>query len=341
MPNLATSWLQTHPSFMEPDFVVNYNQASGAFDALSGGNPRVKIGGEDKQVYIKTLNLSSKVSSSASWANSLPSASIILGQMSFPTYLNRARAQYDHHDTAQMGIWGVSVVEAQRLAMRQGHFQHLRYMLLKGNLPGNGEGLLNTNGATSVNLPQDSFGNTSVRNYDNGQMAQFFLSQLLATKARTYQLGQPSTEFTVLGPQRTLGQFEYNIVQLTSYQRPGGGTDSTKGTFVNVAGLNGDTIKWVYDDTLQNQSSAGVDTVLIVMPELQKPKVMNPAINTNAFAELTPSMGACTLMYTDMAAPREIPTPIVGGAIDVVTEIRASPGIGVRPEAITVVLMTY
>jgi hypothetical protein len=339
MPNLATSWVQTHPSFMEPDFIVQYNQASGAFNALAGGNPRVKIGSEDKQVFIKTLKLSSKVSSSASWANQLPSATVIPDMISFPTYLNRTAAEYDHHDTAQMGAWGLSVVEAQRLAMRQGHFQHLRYMLLNGNLPGNGEGLLNTNGATSVNLPSDSFGNASVRSYDNGQMAQFFLSQLLATKSRTYQLGQPA-RFVVLGPQRTLGQFEYNIVQLTSYQRPGGGTDSTKGTLVNVAGMSGDTIEWCYDDTLQNQSGAGVDTVLIVMPELEKPKIQN-SINTNAFAEVTPSMNACTLMYTDMAAPREIPTPLRGGAIDVVTEIRASPGIGVRPEGVTIVLMTY
>jgi hypothetical protein len=340
MPNIATSWVQTHPSFMEPDFIVQYNQASGAFNALAGGNPRVKIGSEDKQVFIKTLMLSSKVSSSAGWANQLPSATVVPAMISFPTYLNRTRAEYDHHDTAQMGIWGLNIALAQSLAMRQGHFQHLRYMLLNGNLPGNGEGLLNTNAATSVNLPSDSFGNSSVRTYDNGQMAQFFLSQLLATKQRTYQLGQPA-RFTILGPQRTLGQFEYNIVQLTSYQRVGAGTDSTKGVLVNVAGMNGDTIEWCYDDTLQNQSGAGVDTVLIVMPEVEKPKIQNPTINTNAFAELTPSMNACTLMYTDMAAPREIPTPIPGGAIDIVSEIRASPGVGVRPEGVTIVFMTY
>ena len=46
-------------------------------------------------------------------------------------------------------------------------------------------------------------------------------------------------------------------------------------------------------------------------------------------------------MYMDMAAPREIPTPLAGGAIDVVFEQRATSGWGIRPEAITVISMQY
>jgi hypothetical protein len=174
-------------------------------------------------------------------------------------------------------------------------------MLLYGNLPANGEGLVNTNGATSVALPADSFGQNSVRTYDNGQMGTFFLTQLLQTKSRTMSLGLPG-RFVILGPQRTLGIFEYpNIVQLTSYQRPGGGTTTTAGMIKDVAGLNGDTIEWVYDDTLANYSAAGVDTILIVMPECSKPR--GNQFNTNEFATLQPGMTACTLMYTDVAAP--------------------------------------
>jgi hypothetical protein len=103
--------------------------------------------------------------------------------------------------------------------------------------------------------------------------------------------------------------------------------------------LNGDTVEWVYDDTLANYSSAGVDTVLIVMPEVEKPR--GAVFNTNEFATLTPGLSACTLMYADVAAPIEIPTPLAGGAIDVLSEMRASPGWGVRPEAVTVLTMTY
>jgi hypothetical protein len=238
-----------------------------------------------------------------------------------------------------MSEWGTNIVEAQRLAMRQGHFQLLRNMLLAGNVPANGEGLLNTNGATSVSLPADSFGNITARTYDNGQMATFLLTQLLNAKVRTMQLGMPQ-RFVILGPQRTLGLFEYaNIVQLTSYQRPGAGSTTTAGVVKDVAGLNGDTIEWTYDDTLANYSAAGVDTVIIVMPEVKTPRAHS--INTNEFASLTPGQTACTLMYTDMAAPKEIPTPLPGGAIDVVSELRASPGWAIRPESVTIVSMTF
>jgi hypothetical protein len=325
---------------MEPEAILQYNQRSGAFACLAGGNPRVKIGSEDKNVYIKTIGLRTKVSSGAGSANQLPSCTVVPSMISVPTYLTRTRAEYDHHDTAMMAEWNISIVQAQSLAMRQGQFLHLRTLCLYGNIPGNGEGLVNTPGATTVALPPDSFGNASVRTYDNGQMSQFFLSQFLALKAAAFQLGMPA-RFVILGTQRTLGQFEYpNIVQLTSYQRAGAGSATTVGVIKDVAGLNGDIVEWTYDDTLQNLSSAGVDTTLIVMPEIKKPEGQS-AINTAPFNELQPGMNDCTLMYTDMAAPREIPTPLPGGAIDVVSELRASPGWGVRPEAIRVVTMTY
>jgi hypothetical protein len=42
-----------------------------------------------------------------------------------------------------------------------------------------------------------------------------------------------------------------------------------------------------------------------------------------------------------MAAPREIRTPLPGGAIDIVSEMRATPGWGIRPEAITLLTIQY
>jgi hypothetical protein len=324
---------------MEPELILQINQASGAFETLAGGNPRVKIGSEDKAVYMRRIGVRTSVRSNQASGNQLPSCSVVPGMISAPTYLNRTRAEYDHHDTAMMSEWGTNIVEAQRLAMRQGHFQLLRNMLLAGNIPANGEGLLNANGATSVNLPPDSFGFSTARTYDNGQMATFLLTQLLNTKVRTMQLGMPQ-RFVILGPQRTLGLFEYaNIVQLTSYQRPGAGSTTTAGVVKDVAGLNGDIVEWTYDDTLANYSGAGIDTIIITMPEVKNPRAHN--INTNEFGSLTPGQVACTLQYTDMAAPKEIPTPLPGGAIDVVSELRASPGWAIRPEAVTIVAMTY
>jgi hypothetical protein len=339
MANLATSWVQTRPSFIEPDLILQYNQASGAFSALASGNPLVRIGSEDKYVYIRTLSVRTAVNSGQATGNLLSSADVIPTMISVPTYRQQSRAQYDHHDTAMMSEWGTSIVEAQRLANRQGHFQLLRDLLLFGNMPANGEGLLNTPGATAVNLPPDSYGNDTVLTYDNGQMAAFLLQQFVNTKTRTNQLGLAS-RFSIIGPQRVLGQFEYpNIVQLTSYQRAGAGSATTAGVIKDVAGLNGDIVEWGYDDTLIGAGQGGTDAVLITMPELVKPR--GAVFNTNEFATLKPGLSACTLMYTDVAAPVEIPTPLPGGAIDVLFEMRASPGWGVRPEAITVVSMNY
>jgi hypothetical protein len=339
MSNLAPEWVIVKPSFMEPELILDYAQASGAFNCLAGGNPRIKIGPEDKLVYIRRLDVRTKVSSSAQWSNQVPSATVVTSMISNPTYLNRVRAEYDHHDTASMGEWGANVVEAQRLAMRQGHYQFNRNLLLYGNIPANGEGLLNTPGGFTVSLPPDSFNNTTVLTYDNGQMATFLLGQFMTLKNRCYQLGTPH-RFVILGPQRILGQFEYqNIVQLTSYQRVGAGSNSTAGMVKDVASWNGDIVEWCYDDTLQGQGAGGSDAVIIVMPEIKK--LDNQPWNTNEFADLAPGLKANVVMYADVAAPIEIPTPLAGGAIDVMSEMRVSPGWCLRPEALTVVSMVY
>ena len=339
MANLASSWVITHPSFMEPELILQYNQFSGAFASLAGGKPMVKIGSEDKYVYIRRLDVRTSLRTNQASGNQISSATVVPSMINVPTYLNQSRAEYNHHDTAMMAEWGTSIVEAQRLANRQGHAQLLRNMLLQGNIPSNGEGLLNANGATTVNLPADSFGHTTVLTYDNGQMGTFLLTQLLNIKTSTMSLGLPA-RFVILGPQRTLGQFEYpNIVQLVAYQRPGAGSNTTAGMVKDVAGLNGDIIEWTYDDTLQNQSASDIDTILITMPEIKKPGGAWP--NTNEFATLSPGLAANSLQYTDVAAPIEIPTPLPGGAIDVLFEMRASPGWIIRPEAIRILYMTY
>lgn len=339
MATIAPSWTQVHPSFIEPDVLIPYFQASGAFEALAGGDPRVKIGNEDLYVYIKRVDVRTHIASGQNAYNQLPSVSVAMGMISVPTYLNRVRAEYDHHDTAAVAEWGQSIVEVQRLAMRQGHFQLLRNMLLYGMLPANGEGLLNAPNAVTTSLPADSFGNTTFSTYDNGQMAIFLLTQISSLKARTMQFGMPN-RFVILGPQRILGAMAtQNIVQLTAFQRPGGGTASTKGIIDAVNTDNGDQIIFAYDDTLIGKGAGGTDMVVLAMPEVKKP--VGRPFNTNEFAQLAPGLDACLLQYLDMAAPREIPTPLAGGAIDVLSEWRATPGWAVRPEAITLISMGY
>jgi hypothetical protein len=324
---------------MVPEKLLQYNQASGAFDALAGANPQVRLGEGDLYVYIDAFDIRTTMAAGQAAYNALPSVTVTAKQISTPTYLQRVRAEYDHHDTAAMSQWGVSIVEAQRLGMRQGHFQLMRSALLYGFNGSNGEGLLNTSGATAANLPADSNGNTTVVTYDNGQMAFFLLSQVSAMKTRTMQLGM-GHRIVVLGPQRVLGAWEYqDIVQVTQFQRQGAGTLSTAGVVKAVGEMNEDEILWCYDDTLIGKGAGGTDAILVVMPEVHKP--MGGRVNTNVFAELSPGLSACTMQFCDMAAPREIPTPLPGGAIDVLSEMRVTSGWGIRPEAITILSMQY
>ena len=339
MATISPSWTQVHPSFIEPEVLLPYNQASGAFETLAGGDPRVKIGSEDLYVYAKRFDVRTRVASGQNAYNQLPNVNVAMSMISVPTYLNRVRAEYDHHDTAATAEWGTSIVEVQRLGMRQGHFQLLRNMLLYGMLPANGEGLINAPSAVTVSLPADTSGNTTFSTYDNGQLAIFFLTQISNLKTRTFQFGMPN-RFVILGPQRILGGMAtQNIVQLTAFQRPGAGTSTTAGVLQAVEAENGDQIVLAYDDTLIGKGSGGTDMIIMVMPEVKKP--VGRQFNTNEFANIAPGLDACTLQYLDMAAPREIPTPLAGGAIDVLSEWRATPGWVLRPEAITLISMGF
>lgn len=337
MPNLTPSFVTVNPSFYEPGLLLPYSQKSGAFDTLGGGQPMAKLSDGDLYVYVRRVDLRTHMAAGQAAYNQLPSVSVALSQISTPTYLQRVRAEYDHHDEAAMARQGISIVEAQRLGMRQGHFQLARNALLYGYQPANGEGLLNAQGATAISLPPDSFGDTTASTYDNGQMALFLLAQFSAMKTRTNQLGIGRT-FCLLGPQRILSIFEYQgIVQVTSYQRPGAGSASVAEEVRQVTMSNGDTVIWAYDDTLQGKGSGGTDAVLLVMPEVEKPE--GEGINTNAFAEVAPGIDACVTMYSDMAAPREITSPLAGGATDVLSEWRITSGWPIRPEAVTIISM--
>jgi hypothetical protein len=325
-----------HPSYMMPELLLPYYQASGAFSTLPNQDVMVRLGDGDKAVYIRRADIRTKNALGQAAYNQLPGVNIVMSMIATPTYLLRLRAEYDHHDTSAAGNWGVGIAQAYRLGGRQSMFQLLRTMLLFGTNPVTGEGLLNAPGTTSISLPPDSFGNTTAGTYDNGQMALFLTGQIAALKTRTNQLGIGRT-FCILGPQRILGPFEYNIVQVVQFQREGAGTESTAGTVKMVTMKNGDTILWAYDDTLQGAGAGGTDAVLIVMPEVENPHMHD--IDTNEFARLTPGLAACTAMLTDMAAPREIPTPLAGGAIDVLSEMRATSGWPIRPESVSIISM--
>jgi hypothetical protein len=336
---LAPAFVQVHPSYTMPETLMPYNQASGAFDLLPDGAPMQRLSDGDLYVYIKRLDMRTRMASGQSSYNQLPGVNFAMSQISAPTYLLKVRAEWDHHDSAAMGRWGIPIVEAHRLGMRSATVQLQRNMLLYGMNPLNGEGFLYAAGATAIPLPPDSQGADTAVTYDNGEMAFFFLSQISATKTRTNQLGI-GHKFVILGPQRILGMFEYqNIVQLAQYQSKGGGVASTAGLVKDVADMNDDEIIWAYDDTLMGKGQGGTDAIIICMPEVEQPK--GAKLNTNLFAQLTPSIEACTLMLNDMAAPKEITVPLAGGAVDTVSELRSTSGWVLRGECLTIISMQY
>jgi hypothetical protein len=329
-----SSFIQVQPSYVMPDMIIQQSQASGAFRSLGGGKPVTRLSEGDLFVYLKRLAIRIKAAVGQAAYNMLPSVNLAASQISTPTYLVRNRVEYDHHDTAAANAWGYALPEAYRLGSRQGIFQQLRGMLLYGITPTNGEGLLNTPGATAVNLPADSNGNTTLTTYDNGQLAIFFLTQITNILTRTYQNGQ-KVHISILGPQRILAPMQMqNIVQLTQFQRLGAGTTTSAGLVSNVSDENGYSISWDYDDTLIAKGAGGADAVLFTMTEIET--ASGAPIDTNEFAKLAPNLAANTLMLNDMPAPREIPTPIAGGAIDVLYEMRSTCGWGLRPEALTI-----
>jgi hypothetical protein len=335
----AHAYVTLNPSFMEPEFLVQYSQASGFIDLLAEGQMRVRLAEDDLLVYMKQINFRSKMAASTAGSQELPSVDIQATMISAPTYLLQVRNEYNHHDVAAGGRWGFAVPEAYRLGGRQANFQLARDASLFGMNPQNGEGFLNAPSAVAINLPPDTNGNDTVVTYDNGQMAFFIAQQILNIKTRTYQLGI-GKKFTILGPQRTLGLFEYNIVQLVQFQRQGAGSTSTAGTVKEILMSNGDTLIWAYDDTLIGAGANGTDAVLIAMPEVDKPKGDQP-VNTNEFAKLMPGSKVCLTQYCDMAAPREIVSPLAGGATDFLQEWRITSGWAPRSTALTIVSMTY
>lgn len=341
MANFFPAQAKVSPSFSEPDLIVTYAQASGAFAALADGAPRVKLGNDDLYVYVNSLDLRSEAQAAQAAGNLLPSASLVGNYYSTPTYLIRTRAVWNHHDTAAAANYAIALPAAQDLAQRQGIFQQIRTGLLYGFNPANGEGLLNAPGATAVTLPADTFGNTTVSAYDGGQMALFILQQIVALKASMFQSGGNITsKIKVVGPQRIFLLLAYaNIVQVTSYQRPGAGTATTADVIARVAGDSGDTFEWFFDDTLIGKGANGSDAVILTIPEIEQPDI--PGINTNIFGGVKPNMKAVNVQYADMPAPMKIPTPIPDGGITEVQEMRITSGWNVRGSGIYILNMPH
>jgi hypothetical protein len=338
MAVIAPARVLVHPSRVEPQNIVTIAQPSGFMLGLGGESLRVLLSDVDKFIYQNRVDVRTAVAAQQASANLLPSATVTLEYASTATYLVRTRQEYNEWDVAETAEWNVGLPQAYRLASRQGIFQFIRIANLFGVNASNSEGLLNSPNSTSVNLPPDSYGNTTLLTYDNGQIAMWLLQQVNAALARMYFLGAP-VRVVFIGPQRIIGTLQLqNIVQVTSYQRPGAGTATSAQVVKKVADEFDIEIVWAYDDTLIGAGSGGSDAVLMLVPEAVTPKV--PGINTNEFATLTPMTDAMTMQYANVVAPIEVTTPIVEG-VDVTSSMRISSGVAWRGQAVTVLNVPY
>lgn len=338
MPVIAPSRVLVHPNYVEPGFIITFSQPSGFMHGLGGGALRVRLSDVDKYVYQNRIDVRTEVAAQQAAANLLPGATISLEYNSTATYLIRQRNQYSDHDVADAGAWNLALPMAYRLGARQGVYQQIRVANLYGFNASNNEGLVNAPNALAVNLPADSYGNSTLSTYDNGQMAIFLIAQVQAALQRMFFLGMPS-RVVFIGPQRIIGTMQLQqIVQTTSYQRPGAGTATAAQVADKTLKDFGIEVQWAYDDTLIGKGQGGLDAILLIVPEAETPAI--EGINTNEFAKVAPGVDAMTMQYASTAAPIETTTPIPEG-VDVVTQMRISSGVAWRGQAVTVITMQF
>lgn len=336
---IAPARLTVNPHYLEPELISTIAQPSGFAMGMGGGKLRVRLSDIDKVVYQNRVDIRTAVASSQATYNMLPSATISLEYAQTATYMAQTRQEYDDIDVAEAANWNVALPQAYRLGARQGLYQFTRDAFFYGVNAGNNEGILNTPGAVTTVLPPDMFGNTTLLTYDNGQMAQWLLSEVLALLTPMYQLGTP-TRVVITGPQQDLGYMQIQgIVQVTSYQRPGAGTATIAQVLETICEGFDIEIEFAYDDTLIGQGSGSNDLILMQVPEAVVPVV--PGVNTDEFATLQPQQRDMIIQYANMAAPVEITTPIPGGGVDVVSRYRISAGWVPRPQALRILSIPY
>ena len=329
------------PSFNEPQLIIQYAQASGFESTMAEGKLRQRLSSDDLAVYINALYIATQSQASQFGANWLPSVDLQAEFEQALTYLLQVRNNYDEEMQRAAARYNVSLPNAIELGGRQAIIQQLRSIYLFGINPDNNEGLLNTQGATAITLPADSLGNTTFSQYNPNDMYQLILGLIVSLKSRMYQSGAAiANKIRILSPQREFLALEYSsIVQVTSYQRPGGGTSTVGQAIQKIAEEAGDEIEWGFDDTLIGKGAGGTDMVIITMPEIEVPTM--EGLNTNLFGKLQPSTEAVNTQYCDVAAPYKIVTPIADGGFTQVLKMRATAGWNWRPQGITLLSVPY
>ena len=329
------------PSTILPELVISQSQRSGWARTVGGGEPMVRLQPGSKMVYIRGLTQNSSVAVSQSAHQNLPAATISGSISGTPVYILQSGAVFDHHDVQAASGWGVNLNDAIDQAHHQGMCVQLRNMTFYGIKSAAGEGLINAPNVTVSLPPADTAGKVGIINYAPDQLAKFILAEIGALQSRMLAFGQP-TRIVICAPQRVLSILELSgIVQLASYQLPGGGTASVSGLVEKVAQAAGVTIEWTVDDTLKARgvvySGTNRDIIIVTAPDL--PTTGDDG--TNSFASIAPNMKSNNLMLVDRAAPTKYMTPIARNSTDVYYEMLSTSGWALRPEATTLIEIPY
>ena len=337
----ASQIILQHPHYMMPELIHQAGQQSGALNLLPDSNLEVRLSDGTLKAYAKTIGVRHRIKAGTSPSKLLPGVDIYTGLIEVPTYLIQSQTSFNHHDQAAAGQWGFSIDDAYRAGTHQGFSQAIRNALLFGFNPANAEGILNTAGATLVQgLPADTSSNTTIRTYDAGQLAQWFLQQIGNLQTRMYQIGQGGNIHILASQQLLTALGLFRVVQITSFQREGAGSATIAAMLENLARTFDITVSFSVDDVLSNYSASGYETILIVQPEIKAPSGSN-GFQTNAFQGLKPGQNKTLTMLADMAAPREIKSPLPDGGTNTIYEQRITPGWVLRPEAITIINAAY
>lgn len=333
MANLFTARIQAQPSYTMPGMIVQQSLVSGFTGILGGGNVQARLNTSDVAAYMNSLKMKANSVISQNPANSLPMGVELVPEMrSIPTYFIRAKAEYDSHDVSAAGNWNVSLESAIKLALKQSHFERIRDAALYGVNATNHEGILNAPNIVPATLPADSHANTGFIDYDNGELATWFLNRINDLTSRTFTSGSP-VRLAALIPVRLMNKLTTGIVQLTSSQRVGAGSQSVGQTIDMVLEWNGKDIEFYVDNSLVGKGDGGTDGIILCIPELVDQT--DNSFNTNVFASLEPKITANIVQMCDTPEPVFKTVPLSLDNNEIMSEQKIIPAWGLRPEAIT------
>ena len=329
--------LRVTPHFAYPGMVLDQVVQTGAHFLLGGKTLEDKIPAAVKAVYVSRMRIATQARASMNGYANLPGVDVVRSEMSTPVTSIRMRTGFTSSDETDASAAGYSLQEAHRLGARQGVALAMRNGLLYGF--GDGGGLVNN--AIQASLPPDQLNATTVSTYDNGSLFFFMMQQIAARKVATNQTMTPGLRVVVCAPQRFIAHITGQaIVQTVAIQRQGAGTGNVATLLDDNMRLNDGAIEFVIDDSLQNAGGAGIDYVMISIPEV-KTQVIAGGLDVNAFGTLAPNLASSNIMLTRNMVPTEYITPNENGGMNTMYESFCTSGWAIRPEATVRISMPY